>query len=100
MLFRESWNKTFPVDEVGQVLVRAAEIIEVQGHLVGSVGREGGPRCIIGAIGQAARERGMTVYSAVDIFRRSIYANYVSEWSDSHTKAEVISALLGAASVR
>lgn len=99
MLFRESWNKTFPVDEVGQVLIRAAEIIEVQGHLVGAIGVNGGPRCVIGAIGQAADELRQHHWAGIDRLDNYLQT-YCSVYSDSHTKAEVISALLGAASAK
>lgn len=98
MLYNEKWNKSFATDEVGQVLIRAAEIIEVRGHLVGSVGRPGGPRCMIGAISQAGGELGVRYMPAIDRLDNYLQA-YCSIWSDSHTKAEVISALLGAASV-
>ena len=89
------------VDEVGQVLLRAADILRESGWCRYRTRREDGARCAIGAIGEAAAGSGRKYIYAYDRMADALGIRDIGIgfWNDrpERTKEQVIEAFERAA---
>ena len=104
--YKEDETTTAPaLDEVGQLLLKAAGVVRQRGWCQGSFEATDGRMCAVGALLHAANCcRSVTKFpeslnGAVGAFARQIDAENITVWNDVHgrTAAEVVAAFEAAA---
>jgi hypothetical protein len=81
--------------DVDTVLQQAADYLELHGWCRGSLGRRGGPNCVVGALFEIAQTP--MVRAAAERLASEIGTSNVAWWNDQRgrSQAEVIAALRG-----
>ena len=101
MLYDKRWGrtKTKPVDEVGKLLLRAADIIDERGHAKGTLEAEDGSVCALGALLVADEQAHSKTYKAARLRLMARVGQYVSVWNNERdrTPTEVTQAMRAAA---
>ncbi len=96
MLFDPKWNE-IKVDAVGEVLLRAAAIMELYGWCKGRAVDEQHRVCAIGAITAASLDTYDCYQSAYNRLAKYVGDYNIPFWSDNSGKEKVVEALREAA---